>query len=127
MSSSTIPQWDSAGLLWQVVGALDILRLVPAHDNGSIQLYQASLTTREQRELGRAERTIARGLKSFLEVGLALKAIRDQRASPRRGDFGAFFECIQCLNTSPLRQNTMSLSARAISHTSRFSTTWTNP
>jgi hypothetical protein len=79
MSSSTIPQWDSAGLLWQAVGALDILRLVPAHDNGSIQLYQASLTTREQRELGRAERTIARGLNSFLEVGLALKAIRDQR------------------------------------------------
>jgi len=52
---------------------------VPAHDNGSIQLYQASLTTREQRELGRAERTIARGLKSFLEVGLALKGIRDKK------------------------------------------------
>jgi site-specific DNA-methyltransferase (adenine-specific) len=52
---------------------------VPAHDNGSIQLYQASLTTREQRELERAERTIAKGLKSFLEVGLALKEIRDQR------------------------------------------------
>jgi hypothetical protein len=52
---------------------------VPAHDNGSIQLYQAALTTREQRELGRAERTIARGLKSFLAVGMALKKIRDER------------------------------------------------
>ena len=52
---------------------------MPAHDNGSIQLYQASLTTREQREFVRAERTIAKGLKSFLEVGMALKEIRDQR------------------------------------------------
>jgi hypothetical protein len=52
---------------------------MPAHDNGSVQLYQAALTTREQRELGRAERTIARGLKSFLSVGMALKEIRDKR------------------------------------------------
>jgi hypothetical protein len=52
---------------------------VPAPDNGSIQIFRASLTTREQRELGRAERTIARGLKSFLAVGMALKEIRDQR------------------------------------------------
>ena len=52
---------------------------MPAHDDGSIQLYRASLTTREQRELGRAERTIARGLKSFLAVGMALKEIRDKR------------------------------------------------
>jgi len=59
---------------------------VPAHDNGSIQLYQASLTTREQRELGRAERTIARGLKSFLSVGLALKRIRDERLYRQRYD-----------------------------------------
>ena len=79
MPPSTILQWVSAALFWQAAGVLDILRFVPAHDNGSIQLYQASLTTREQRELGRAERTIARGLNSFLEVGLALKAIRDQR------------------------------------------------
>jgi len=49
------------------------------HDNGSIHLYQASLTTREQRDLGRAERTIARGLNSFLAVGMALKEIRDNR------------------------------------------------
>jgi hypothetical protein len=77
---STIPQKrDSAGLLWQASGVLDILRFVPAHDNGSIQLYQASLTTREQREFARAERTIARGLKSFLTVGAALLAIRDNR------------------------------------------------
>ena len=52
---------------------------MPAHDDGSILLYRASLTTREQRELGRAERTIARGLKSFLSVGLALKDIRDKQ------------------------------------------------
>ena len=52
---------------------------MPAHDNGSIQLYRASLTTREQREFVRAERTIAKGLKSFLEVGMALKEIRDKR------------------------------------------------
>jgi hypothetical protein len=52
---------------------------MPAHDNGSIQLYPASLTTLEQRELGRAERTIARGLRSFLVVGMALKEIRDKR------------------------------------------------
>ncbi len=52
---------------------------MPAPDNGSIQICQASLTTREQREFGRAERTIAKGLKSFLEVGMALKEIRDKR------------------------------------------------
>jgi hypothetical protein len=69
----------SAGLLWQAVTVLDILGLVPAPDNGSIQIFRASLTTREQRKLGRAERTIARGLKSFLEVGMALKEIRDKR------------------------------------------------
>ena len=56
-----------------------MLRPMPAHDNGSLQPYRACLTAREQREFGRAERTIARGLKSFLEVGLALKEIRDQR------------------------------------------------
>ena len=52
---------------------------MPAPDNGSIQIFRASLTTREQRELGRAERTIARGLKSFLAVGMALKKIRDKK------------------------------------------------
>ena len=69
----------SAGLLWQACGALANLCLMPAHDHGSIQLYRASLTTREQREFARAESTIARGLKSFLAVGLALKETRDQR------------------------------------------------
>jgi hypothetical protein len=52
---------------------------VAANENRSVQLYRASLTTREQREFGRAERTIAKGLKSFLEVGMALKEIRDKR------------------------------------------------
>ena len=52
---------------------------MPAHVNGSIQLYRASLTTREQSLFARAERTIAKGLKSFLEVGMALKEIRDKR------------------------------------------------
>lgn len=69
----------SAGLLWQARGALANLRPMPAHDHGSIQLHQAALTTREQREFARAESTIARGLKSFLAVGLALKETRDQR------------------------------------------------
>jgi hypothetical protein len=52
---------------------------VAAHDNGSLQRCQASLTTQEQREFAHAERTIARGLKSFLAVGMALKEIRDKR------------------------------------------------
>jgi hypothetical protein len=52
---------------------------MPTRDNGSIQLYRASLTTREHREFERAERIIVRGLRSFLEVGMALKEIRDQR------------------------------------------------
>ena len=60
---------------------------MPAHDNASIQLYQASLTTREQRDFARAERTIARGLKSFLEVGLALKEIRDKRLYRQRYNY----------------------------------------
>ncbi|MGO8925943.1 MAG: hypothetical protein ACLQU3_03470 [Limisphaerales bacterium] len=68
----------SADLLWQAYDALAILHPVPAQEN-SIQLYQASLTTREQRELARAERTIGKGLKSFLAVGMALKEIRDNR------------------------------------------------
>ena len=59
---------------------------MPAPDNGSIQLYQASLTTREQREFARAERTIARGLRSFLAVGMALKEIRDKRLYRQRYD-----------------------------------------
>jgi hypothetical protein len=52
-----------------------------AHDAGAVQIYRPSLplTLRERQDLQAAERKIARGLKSFLEVGLALKAIRDQR------------------------------------------------
>ncbi|MGO8928447.1 MAG: DNA-methyltransferase [Limisphaerales bacterium] len=76
----------SVGLLWQAVGVLANLGLVPAHDDGSIQLYRASLTTREQSLFARAERTIARGLKSFLEVGLALKEIRDKRLYRQQHD-----------------------------------------
>ena len=52
---------------------------MPTNETRAVQVYSASLTTREQREFARAERTIARGLKSFLEVGMALKEIRDKR------------------------------------------------
>ncbi len=52
----------------------------------SIQIYKPSLTTREQRDLLRAERTIAKGLKSFLAVGLALKEIRDNRLYRQKYD-----------------------------------------
>ena len=76
----------SADLLWQARGALANLCLMPAHDHGSIQLYRTSLTTREQREFARAERTIARGLKSFLAVGMALKEIRDNRLCRQQYD-----------------------------------------
>ena len=75
---------------------------MPAHDNGSIQLYQASLTTREQREFVRAERTIARGLKSFLAVGMALKEIRDKRLY--RQQYDTFEEyCIRRWDFSRIR------------------------
>ena len=37
------------------------------------------LTTREQSQFACAGRTIAKGLKSFLEVGLAFKEIRDKQ------------------------------------------------
>jgi hypothetical protein len=59
---------------------------VAGHDNDSIQLHQASLTTREQCELGRAERTISNGLKSYLTVGVALKEIRDKRLYRQQSD-----------------------------------------
>ncbi len=61
----------------------------------AVQLYgTASLTTREQREFARAEQTIARGLKSFLEVGLALKEIRDKRLY--RSEYDTFEEyCVR--------------------------------
>jgi hypothetical protein len=39
----------------------------------------AALSLVEQRVFDRAERTIARGLRSFLDVGMALKEIRDRR------------------------------------------------
>ena len=54
---------------------------VAANENRSVQIYQtlSPLTTRERRDFERAERTIARGLKSFLEVGSALKQILDER------------------------------------------------
>ena len=59
---------------------------MPAPDNGSIEIYRAGLTIREQRALQRAEVTIARGLKSFLAVGMALKEIRDKRLYRQRFD-----------------------------------------
>ena len=49
-----------------------------------------TLTTREHSQLVRAERTIAKGLKSFWEVGMALKDIRDQRLYRQR--YGTFEE-----------------------------------
>jgi hypothetical protein len=60
----------------------------------SIQLHNAKplLTTREQRQFVRAERIIARGLKSFLEVGMALKEIRDRRLY--RQQYGTFEEYV---------------------------------
>ena len=71
------PAWHHR--VWHAAGVSDYSRCVAANETRSVQLYQASLTTREQRELGRAERTIAKGLKSFLEVGMALKEILDKR------------------------------------------------
>jgi hypothetical protein len=40
---------------------------------------RSNLTAREKHDLVKAERTIAKGLKSFLAVGMALKEIRDKR------------------------------------------------
>src|SRR5208283_2129370 len=74
-----LPGPGSAGLVWQARGTLAILHRVPANETRAVQIYRASLTTREQRELGRAEHTIAKGLKAFLAVGMALKEIRDKR------------------------------------------------
>jgi hypothetical protein len=62
----------------------------------AVQIYrkQAALTLTERRAFDRAERTIARGLKSFLEVGLALKEIRDKRLY--RHEYDTFEEyCIR--------------------------------
>jgi site-specific DNA-methyltransferase (adenine-specific) len=86
---------------------------VPAHDNGSVQIYKTSLTTREQRELGRAERTIARGLKSFLEVGTALKRIRDERLY--REQFDTFEEyCIRRWDFSRIRAYQMCAASEVV-------------
>lgn len=50
------------------------------------------LSAREKRDLEKAERKIATGLKSFLEVGLALKEIRDNRLY--RQDYRTFEEYV---------------------------------
>jgi hypothetical protein len=50
-----------------------------ANTTTTVQLYQTGLTKRERGDFARAERTIAQGLKSFIEVGMALKEIRDKR------------------------------------------------
>jgi hypothetical protein len=54
---------------------------MPANETRAIQICTRTtrLTIREERAFEQAERKIARGLKSFLEVGLALKEIRDKR------------------------------------------------
>ncbi len=54
---------------------------MPANETRAVQIIQQTtrLTSREQRAFEQAERKIARGLKSFLEVGLALKEIKDKR------------------------------------------------
>ena len=59
---------------------------MPTNETRAVQVYRASLTTREQREFARAERTIATGLRSFLTVGMALKEIRDKRIYRRQHD-----------------------------------------
>jgi hypothetical protein len=51
---------------------------------------RSNLTAREKRDLEKAEGRIARGLKSFLAVGMALKEIRDNRLY--REDFKTFEE-----------------------------------
>ena len=48
------------------------------------------LTSNERRDLEQAERKIAAGLRSFLEVGMALKQIRDRKLF--RQDFRSFEE-----------------------------------
>jgi hypothetical protein len=53
-------------------------------------IYRASLTTRAQREFARAERMIPRGLKSFLEVVMAVKGSCDKRLCRRQ--YGTFEE-----------------------------------
>jgi len=50
---------------------------MPANNPVEISGQSLKLTTRERHKLTRAERTIAKGLKSFWEVGMALKAIRE--------------------------------------------------
>jgi hypothetical protein len=54
---------------------------VPANETRAVQIIETptKLTIREQRALDQAEHKIARGLKSFLEVGMALKEIKDKR------------------------------------------------
>lgn len=54
---------------------------MPANESNAVVLANthAALSSVEQRVFDRAERTIARGLRSFLEVGMALKEIRDRR------------------------------------------------
>jgi hypothetical protein len=90
---------------------------VPAHDNGSIQRYRASLTTREHREFARAERTIATGLKSFLEVGMALKEIRDKRLY--RQQFDTFEEyCVRRWELSRPRAYQLCAASEVVTHLS---------
>ncbi len=59
-----------------------------ANNSDQLSGTPPTLTVREHSQLVRAERTIAKGLKSFWEVGLALRAIRDQRLYRQR--YGTF-------------------------------------
>lgn len=77
---------------------------MPADNTRAIQVHKATplLTTREQRDLERAERTIARGLRSFLAVGTALMEIRDKRLY--RDHFKTFEEyCLRRWDFSRIR------------------------
>jgi hypothetical protein len=66
----------------------DTAQAMSANDAFAVQVYRPTLplTMRERQDLQAAERKIARGLKSFLEVGLALKEIRDKRLYRQRYD-----------------------------------------
>jgi hypothetical protein len=63
---------------------LNILLPVSAHEHRPIQIYGASLTTQMQREFACAELAIAKWLKSFLEVGMALNEKRKGPIAPQK-------------------------------------------
>jgi hypothetical protein len=69
---------------------------MPASDTSALQVCTSPppLTKIERRDFNRDERAVARNLKSFLDLGLALKDIRDRRLY--REQYGTFEEyCAQ--------------------------------